>query len=120
MWQIPFYAAMTEKLHWQGVWICTRATFGDVIIMLIAFWSVALVVKSRFWILGPSRYQLGWFILAGVLITVGMEEISLHLGRWEYGPLMPTLPLLGTGVLPLTQWILLPPVVVWFVRRQLS
>jgi len=29
-------------------------------------------------------------------------------------------PLLGTGLLPTLQWLLLPPVVLWFMRRQLS
>ncbi|WP_205527550.1 hypothetical protein [Halomonas sp. JS92-SW72] len=32
---------------------------------------------------------------------------------------MPTLPLLGTGLAPLLQWLLLPPLIVWLARRQL-
>ncbi|WP_162899861.1 hypothetical protein [Halomonas sp. JS92-SW72] len=39
--------------------------------------------------------------------------------RWQYGELMPTLPLLGTGLAPLLQWLLLPPLIVWLARRQL-
>lgn len=119
MWQIPFYEDMVEKTHWAGVWLCSRATFGDVVIMLIAFWTVAAVARSRHWILTPTWGQLVGFIAMGVSITVGMEELSLQMDRWAYGPLMPTLPILGTGLLPLLQWILLPPLVVWFVRRQL-
>jgi hypothetical protein len=33
---------------------------------------------------------------------------------------MPTLPILGTGLIPAFQWLLLPPVIVWLVRRQLT
>jgi hypothetical protein len=33
---------------------------------------------------------------------------------------MPTLPVLGTGLLPLLQWIFLPPLIAWFVHRQLT
>jgi len=33
---------------------------------------------------------------------------------------MPVIPLLGVGLSPLLQWVVLPPIVVWFVRRQLT
>jgi hypothetical protein len=42
------------------------------------------------------------------------------LARWSYAPAMPTLPILGTGVVPLLQLIVLPPLTIWFVRRQLA
>jgi hypothetical protein len=32
---------------------------------------------------------------------------------------MPRLPLLGTGLAPLLQWLLIPPLVAWLVRRQI-
>lgn len=120
MWQIPFYEDMPGKPHLLAVWQCTRATFGDVVIMLVAFWVVAAIIRSRRWIVAPNWRQVVGFVIVGVLITVGMEEISLQLDRWAYADLMPTLPLVGTGLLPLAQWILLPPLVVWFVRRQLT
>ena len=120
MWQIPFYQDMLAKAHGDGVWQCTRATFGDVLIMLVAFGTVAVTARSRCWILQPSWPQLLAFVAVGVLITVGMEEISTRLDRWTYADIMPILPLLGTGVLPLVQWVVIPPLVVWFVRRQLN
>ena len=42
------------------------------------------------------------------------------LKRWTYDEAMPRLPILGIGLLPLLQWLLLPPLVVWIVRRQIS
>jgi hypothetical protein len=33
---------------------------------------------------------------------------------------MPVVPLLEVGLSPLLQWIVLPPLIVWFVRRQLT
>lgn len=120
MWQIPFYEAMPGKPHLLAVWQCTRATFGDVLIMLVAFWTVAAIARSRGWMLQPNRRQMLGFVGMSVLITIGMEEISLQLGRWAYAEIMPTLPVLGTGLLPLAQWFVLPPLVVWLVRRQLT
>lgn len=42
------------------------------------------------------------------------------LNLWQYTEAIPTLPLLGTGLSPLLQWSLLPPLVLWLVRRQLT
>jgi hypothetical protein len=50
MWQMPFFANIQTVFHWKGVKICSQATFGDMMIALIAFWSVAGIVRSRSWI----------------------------------------------------------------------
>jgi hypothetical protein len=121
MWQVPFFARIQTLPHWEGVKICSQATFGDVIIALIAFWSIAVIVRSRSWIKQPNGWEIAGFIVVGVLITIGLEALATDvLGRWQYGDSMPTLPVLGTGLLPLLQWLLLPPLVLWFVRRQLT
>ena len=44
---------------------------------------------------------------------------------WEFWQVpffagMPRLPLLGTGMLPVLQWIVIPPLVLWFVKRQVG
>ncbi|HEV2067189.1 MAG TPA: hypothetical protein VGR08_10145, partial [Thermomicrobiales bacterium] len=75
----------------------------------------------RAWVLEPSAMHVVVFTLLGVAITVIAEGIATEvLGWWAYAEWMPTLPLLGTGLLPLVQWLVLPPLVVWFVRRQLT
>jgi len=40
--------------------------------------------------------------------------------RWAYSEAMPHLPVLGTGLLPLLQWLVIPPLVLWFIRRQIA
>jgi hypothetical protein len=121
MWQIPFFAAMPSDSHWVGVVACTQATLGDAAISLVAFWSVAALARSRRWIINSSPSQVAGFVTVGVAITVILEALATGpLARWSYTPLMPTLPVLGTGILPLFQWILLPSLTIWFVRRQLA
>jgi len=121
MWQIPFFAAASSDPHWIGVAACTQATLGDVAISLVAFWCVAAVARSRRWIMTPSSSQVVGFVAVGVVITIILEALATGpLERWSYAPSMPTLPVLGTGLLPLFQWILLPPLMIWFVRRQLA
>jgi hypothetical protein len=117
--QAPTYAGMVEMNHWDGIKLCTAATFGDVGFALTAFWVTSLVARSRRWIFEPSALQLLVFLGVGIALTVGFEyyytTISL---RWTYSDLMPRVPPFGTGLSPLLQWIVIPLLVVWFVRRQ--
>jgi hypothetical protein len=121
MWQVPFFSTTSSDPHWVGVVACTRATFGDAAISLVAFWCVAAFARSRSWILGSSLSQTGIFVAVGLVTTIILEALATGpMERWTYTPLMPTLPILGTGLLPLLQWTLLPPLTIWFVRRQLT
>ena len=120
-WQVPMFRAMAVDAHWEGIKTCTQATLGDVGIVLLSFWAVSLSVKSRQWILNSSPRNTVGFVLVGVIITILFEWLATKvLGRWAYGENMPIIPILGTGLLPVLQWIFIPPIVVWFVRRQLT
>lgn len=89
--------------------------------MLIAFWAVAALSKSRQWLRHPSRSQMSAFILVGVVITVVAEALATDLlNRWIYAESMPTIPVLGTGLVPLSMWFLVPPLTIWFARRQIQ
>lgn len=121
VWQVPFFQGMAEAPHWQGVLTCTRATAGDAGIALTAFWVAAARAGTRYWILRPRRTDLGMFIGAGLVLTIAFEALATGaLDRWAYAESMPRLPVLGTGLLPVLQWLLIPPLVVWFSRRQIG
>lgn len=118
--QVPFFKEMPEMAHWEAVLFCTRATLGDVLIALSAYWVVAGIRRSRDWIYRPDVLAIVAFLLVGVLITIVLEWHATQVQqRWQYAEIMPTLPLLGTGLAPLMQWLLLPPLILWFARRQL-
>src|SRR3546814_7354205 len=74
--QAPLYRGMATADHWYGVKICTRATLGDGVIMLIAFWAVAAVSRSRWWLLRPDRRQVAGLVAVGVAITRSEEHTS--------------------------------------------
>jgi L-cystine uptake protein TcyP (sodium:dicarboxylate symporter family) len=99
---------------------CTKASIGDALITVFAFWVVAFIKKSRNWIMKPSLITLGIFLIPGMVITIIFEALATGpLHRWEYAEAMPTLPLLGTGLLPVLQWLILPLISIFIVRRQL-
>ena len=120
-WQVPFFRGMANESHWLGVTACTQATFGDAGIALGAFWVTAFFAGTRHWIMQPSRSDIAIFIGVGFVATIIFETLATGvLERWTYNDAMPRLPILGTGMLPLLQWLALPPLVLWFVRRQIG
>lgn len=121
VWQVPFFRGMAELPHWLGVKACTQATLGDAGIALAAFWVTAVYAKTRRWISQPNRIQIAIFLGVGVGVTVTVEALATGmLERWAYNDAMPRLPILGTGLLPLLQWLTLPPLVLCIVRRQIA
>ena len=121
--QTPLFEGMAAAPHWLAVQRCAIATIGDGVIMLVAFWCVAGVSKTRAWVLKPRLRQVSGFAAVGLVITIVVERLAtmdLWPMPWSYSSAMPIVPLVGAGLSPLLQWILLPPLVVWFVRRQLT
>lgn len=120
LWQIPMFKGMPSLSHWEGIILCTRAAVGDAVITLLAFWLVAAAVRTRGWMRRPSGPTIGAFAAVGLVVTIALEYWATRIGgRWEYAEAMPRLPLLGTGLAPLLQWLLIPPLVAWLVRRQI-
>ena len=119
--QVPTYAGMAEMQHWEGTKLCMSATFGDVGFALVAFWLTSAAARSRQWLSAPKSWQVALFVTVGIALTVGFEfyytQISL---RWTYSELMPLVPPFGTGLSPLVQWLVIPPLVLWFTRRHMK
>lgn len=118
--QIPFFTGMPSIAHWDGVIQCVAAAAGDAVILLVAFWATACLRRTREWISRPTLKAIAVFVALGIIVTIVLEWWATgDSGRWTYAETMPTIPWLGTGVLPLLQWLLIPPLVVWLVRRQI-
>ena len=121
--QAPLYAGMADLPHAQVTKVCLQATVGDAVIMLLAYGVVSVAARGRRWIVAASGWQLAWFVAIGVSITAAIEWLATRgqwIGNWNYLPTMPLLPGAGIGLAPLLQWVVLPLLTVWFVRRQLA
>lgn len=117
--QAPTYAGMAEMQHWDGIKLCTSATIGDVGFALTAFWVTSAAARTRYWFRNPKPWQLLVFIAVGIALTIGFEYYYTNISlRWTYSELMPLVPPFGTGLSPLMQWLVIPPLVLWFTRRQ--
>jgi len=55
----------------------------------------------------------------GIGYTVYSEWMNTTVRKtWEYSEFMPTIPPLGTGLSPLMQWLIVPAIGFWMIRRQ--
>jgi len=95
---------------------------GDVFIALAALAAALVVAGDRAW---PARRwtPVAALTLAiGVAYTVYSEHLDVDVRRsWTYSDLMPRLPLLGTGLSPVVQWVIVPAAaLVWARRRALD
>lgn len=120
--QAPLFEGMADQPHWAAVKACSQAALGDAVIMLIAYWGVAALGRGRTWIAAPSRLEAVLLSSIGVGLTVVIELLALHggwLAAWNYSAAMPVVPGLGVGLVPVLQWVVLPPLVVALAARQL-
>jgi hypothetical protein len=55
--------------------------------------------------------------VGGLAYTVFSEWLNTEIrGSWAYSTWMPVLPVIGTGLAPFLQWIIVPWVAFWWVR----
>ena len=121
--QVPLYEGMAEIAHWQGIKTCAQASVADGVIMIVGFWSTAVLWRTRYWVLRPTTKQMVVFSGVGIVITIVAEYLATTQGwtwGWVYADAMPVVPIIGTGLSPLLQWVVLPPLTIWFVRRHLT
>ncbi len=65
-----------------------------------------------------DKFGVVSFLAIGLVITIAFELLATGpLNRWEYAELMPMI--LGVGAAPITQWVILPLLQLWFVKRQI-
>lgn len=119
--QATLFEGMASAPHSDVIGACLQATLGDAGIMLLAHAGVAAVTRRRRWVLTPSRREVAGFAAVGVAITAVIEWLATrgHWAQtWAYSSKMPVIPGIEIGLSPLLQWVVIPPVALWFVRRQ--
>jgi len=101
------------------VWHCTVAALGDGVLVLIMHGLGWAALGRSDWFTRPGWRRYALMLCTGLLIGIAVEWVAVHwLGRWSYTALMPLVPGLGIGVVPVLQMLLLPPVVFSIVSNR--
>lgn len=121
LWEMvvmPAYEVRSTSGAGVGIAMCLLATFGDVGITLGSY-AVAASIATRRWLMRPAVAPFLTYLAAGLVMTIAFEYVNVYmLHRWSYAPRMQVMG--GIGVLPLLQWIVLPPIVLWLARRHFA
>ncbi len=113
--QLPFYTiGSAGDLHEISIAIL-HCTAGDVLIATASLLIAWVCFRRRTgWVIGAT-------IAMGFFYTMWSEYVHAVIGAdWAYAPLMPLLPVLGIGVLPLAQWLVVPAIAFGMANRNPS
>jgi hypothetical protein len=95
---------------------CTRATVGDVGIILGIYAAGALAAGDPGWGLRGRWNIYATVAVLGLAYAALVEHAALTAGRWSYTERMPVVPVLDAGLWPLLQMTLLPSLTFLFAR----
>ena len=112
--QLPLYTLWEVGTLRQKVFAVAHCTIGDAMISGLSL-TLALVIAARpEWPLLSARRVWVLTVFMGMGYTVYSEWLNVVVrGSWAYSQLMPVLPLLGTGVAPPLQWLIVPTIAQW-------
>lgn len=118
VWQSPFFEFYDRPTLGGKILAINHCTFGDGVIALVCYWIASALLRSRRWILAPHWRQVALFTALGLGYTFFSEIYRVRIAHL-YGLTGFVIPGLEVSVLPLVQWIVLPPLIVYFTRLQL-
>ena len=109
--QLPLYTIWRTGSPGERLFAVAHCTLGDVLIAAASLLLALLLVGAPAPRGGPRVGAVSVVVvLLGVAYAVFSEWLNVHVrGGWAYTPAMPILPPLGTGLTPLLQWIVIPP-----------
>ena len=117
--QRPLYAGADDL--GTMLWHCFAAALGDGLLAVLIFAAAAAAQGSFNWFIKPTAGAYAAMIGAALVIGFAVEWWGLRIAeRWQYSELMPVIPLVGIGIVPLVQMIALPALVFWIMRRWMA
>ena len=120
MLQIPLYTIFWDASPGDIAFALFHCAAGDVLIAGATLALASVLTRSTLWQpdTGRARRVALLTLVLGVVYTIFSEWWNTGLrANWAYTAAMPVLPLLGTGVAPLAQWVVVPLVALWMTRR---
>ena len=120
---MPLYTLWETGTPREIAFAAVHCTAGDVLIAASALLAALIVFGSSLW--PEANYRLVGLatVLTGLGYTVFSEWLNIEVREaWAYSDLMPVIPVIGAGLSPIAQWIVLPIIALWWAepRKVLS
>ena len=92
-----------------------HCTGGDVLIAGSALIASLLILGDGQWPYRQYQAVATVAIIGGLAYNIFSEWLNTEIrGNWAYTQWMPQLPRIGTGLSPLMQWLIVPPLAFWW------
>src|SRR5882672_3185014 len=115
--QLQLYTIWRTGTSGEIVFAAVHCTGGDLLIAGTTLVGALMVAGHRNWPLSRYRTVAVIAIVAGLLYTIFSEWMNTEVrGSWAYTELMPRIPPLGSGLAPIAQWLIIPPLAFWWAR----
>lgn len=115
---VRLYTLWTEAAPGEVARAVLHCTVGDGALGAAALGAALALTGARGWPVERFGRVVLVATLLGVAATVAIEWLAVEVwGRGDYAPAMPRLPPLGTGLTPVLQWAVLPPLLLPAARR---
>lgn len=117
MAQAPFFTGMPAG--WvKATLMCAQTTLGDGVLVAAVAIAGTLLYRDRRWFVPPAPLRYVVAVVVGVALQIAVEWVMVYrLDRWGYASDQPILPLVGLGILPVLQPIVLLPLTFWLTAR---
>lgn len=116
--QLPLYTIWHEGSAQEIVFAAVHCTGGDVLIAITSLLAGLLLAGKEGWPHARFTAVALIAILGGLAYTVFSEWLNTEIrGSWAYTEWMPRLPLIGAGLSPFAQWLVVPIAAFWWARR---
>ncbi len=114
--QLPLYDVWEREWQYR-VFTVVHCTAGDVLIGLCALLLALIATRAG----APQVWRIRRIALVMAAISLPYTVFSEWMNTvwresWAYSALMPVVPMLGTGLSPLAQWIVIPATVLHLAR----
>ena len=116
--QLPLYTLWWDGASGAIAFALLHCTLGDALIGVSGLvWALLLTGEDAWPARGFGRV-LAATLTIGLAYTVYSEWVNVELQQtWAYTEAMPRLPWLGTGLAPLLQWVVVPPLALFTARH---
>jgi hypothetical protein len=101
------------------IWYRIHCTLGDSLVLMAGYILMSLYHRNLNLVYYSNVKHHAIFVLMGFTYTFLSEYVNVYIkSSWSYSEYMPLLPFANIGLVPLVQWIILPPVIIFITKRQ--
>jgi len=115
---LPLYTIWLTGSPFELAFAALHCTGGDILIASSSVMLALFLVGDRNWPSQGHRRVVALTLAFGLAYTLFSEWLNIEIREaWAYRELMPVVPLVGAGLSPVLQWIVVPLAAFWWARR---